>query len=99
MNSRDMLKLKNRKSKVAFLKGLVKGERSISELASKQIRINVWLYDNEKKTYYCKMLKKEFTEKEYDKYQKRREKKYKNHISDIMIHRTIVANTDVQKRD
>lgn len=84
-----MLNFNSRKDKIDFLKGIIKGSNDISELISPP-EMNLFHFDAKRKTYYCKKMEREFTEEEFEKYYEKRKKKYKNYISEIIIHRTIV---------
>jgi hypothetical protein len=87
-----LLNFNSRKDKIDFLKGIIKGSNNISELISPP-EMNVFHFDGKSKTYYCKKMEREFTEEEFQEYYKKRKKKYKNHISEIIIHRTVIDNS------
>ena len=50
-----MQNLQNRKSKISFLNGLVKGKHTIQDLRDKHLRINVDMENGTK--YFCCELK------------------------------------------
>lgn len=85
-----------RKSKIDFLKGLIKRERSLSELRIPVI--NVFHYNPEKNTYYSSKLKKTYTETEFEVYRQTRRGKYGKYITDIIIHHTIIDGVDTAKK-
>lgn len=86
----------DRKAKIAFLKGLIKGERNLWEIAELPPP-NVFHYNPEDKTYYSRKLDKTFTEEEFEKRRKKR-KNYGDYITDIIIHHIIIDGVDTAKK-
>jgi len=86
----------SRKAKIAFLKGLIKGEHNSWEIADLPPP-NIFHYNPEDRTYYSRKLDKTFTEEEFEERGKRR-KNYGDCISDIIIHHTIIDGIDTAKK-
>jgi hypothetical protein len=87
-----LINFNSRKDKIDFLKGVIKGSNNVSELLSPP-EMNVFYFDAKRKTYYCKKMEREFTEEEFAEYYKKRKKKYKDYVTEIIIHRTIIENS------